>query len=271
MRGYLLLTPVVKLFDHGSQYINVLFINAGEGPPWTCLAGADVPPEGVLLVPDFVFGVKVVSMLQVLAADQMSVSFVHRTSIISVLALIGTILYLLHRYYSLFPKETCCSLPLEETCCSLPPEETGCSLPLEETDCSLPPEETCCSLPHEETGFSVRLKETGCSLTHEEACCSLPPEENGCSLPPEETGCSLTHEEACCSLPPEENGCSLPPEETCCSLPPKEIGCSLPLEETYYSLPHEETQLLSYCLWTWGGLRHPSYSSGLFQHGVVLF
>ncbi|GKC93423.1 hypothetical protein Tco_1158865 [Tanacetum coccineum] len=122
-------------------------------------------------------------MLQVLAVDQTHVSFVHRTSVVSVLASMGTRLYLLHRYYSLSPKETYCSLPHEET---------------------------------------------------------------GCSLPPEETSCSLPPEEACCSLPPEEACCSLPPEEACFSLPP------------------EETLLLSYCLWTWGGLCHPSYSSRPF-------
>ncbi|GKC88809.1 hypothetical protein Tco_1149458 [Tanacetum coccineum] len=119
-------------------------------------------------------------MLLVLAVDQTPVSFVHRTSVFSVLAPMGTMFYLLHRYYSLSPKETCCFLPSEETGYSLPPGETGCSLP------------------------------------HEEACCSLPPEE------------------ACCSLPPEE------------------------------------TLLLSYCLWTWGDIRHPIYSNGPFQHGVVL-
>ncbi|GKA21159.1 hypothetical protein Tco_0701148 [Tanacetum coccineum] len=95
-------------------------------------------------VSDFVFGVKVVPMLQVLAVDQTHVSFVHRTSVVSVLASMGTRLYLLHRYYSLSPKETYCSLPHEETGCSLPPEETSCSLPPEEACCSLPPEEAYC-------------------------------------------------------------------------------------------------------------------------------
>ncbi|GJR90727.1 hypothetical protein Tco_0214738 [Tanacetum coccineum] len=60
---------------------------------------------------------------------------------------------------------------------------------------------------------------------------------------------------------------SLSPKETCCFLPPEETGCSLPPEEAYCSLPPE---LLSYCLWTWGDIRHPSYSNGSFQHGVVL-
>ncbi|GKF56997.1 hypothetical protein Tco_0170534 [Tanacetum coccineum] len=127
----------------------------------------------------------------------MHVPFVHHTSLVSVLALLKTMLYLLHRY---------CALPPEETCCSLPPEETSCFLPPEETCCSLPPEETSCFLPHEDT---------------------------------------------CCSLPPEQT--------------------NLPPEKTSYFLPPEETPLFSYCLWTVGGLRHPSYSNGPFQHGVVLY
>ncbi|GJS20551.1 hypothetical protein Tco_0449183 [Tanacetum coccineum] len=138
----------------------------------------------------------------------MSVSFIYLMSVVSVLALKETMLYLLHRYCSLPPEETCCSLPLEETGCSLPPKETGCFLPPEETGCSLPPEET---------------------------GCSLPPEETGCTLPPKDTGWSL---------PPEETGCSLPPEETCWSLPPKETGCSLPSEKADCFLPPEETLLL---------------------------
>ncbi|GJX89302.1 hypothetical protein Tco_0341316 [Tanacetum coccineum] len=63
-------------------------------------------------------------MLQVLVVDQTVVLFVHRTSVVSVLAPMETMLYLLHRNYSLPPEETCCSLPLEKTGCSLPPEET---------------------------------------------------------------------------------------------------------------------------------------------------
>ncbi|GJT63733.1 hypothetical protein Tco_0078936 [Tanacetum coccineum] len=79
-----------------------------------------------------------------------------RTSYVSVLASTDTMLYLLHRHFSLPPEETNYSLPLKETCysftsCSLPPEETGCSLPPEETGLSLPPEETGCSLPPDET------------------------------------------------------------------------------------------------------------------------
>nr|GEY69995.1 hypothetical protein [Tanacetum cinerariifolium] len=65
-------------------------------------------------------------MLQVLAVDQKSVPFVHRTLVVSVLASMETMLYLLHRHLTLPPKETCCSLPPKETCCSLPPEETCC-------------------------------------------------------------------------------------------------------------------------------------------------
>nr|GEV07973.1 hypothetical protein [Tanacetum cinerariifolium] len=117
----------------------------------------------------------------------MYVPFVHRTSIVSVLALMETMLYLLHRYFT---------LPPEETCCSLPPEETGYSLPLEETSRSLHPEETICFLPHEKTS------------------CSLPLEDTSCFLPLEETYCSLPLEETCCSLPPEETSYFLHPEET---------------------------------------------------------
>ncbi|GJX64145.1 hypothetical protein Tco_0298488 [Tanacetum coccineum] len=103
-------------------------------------------------------------MLPVLAVDQMSVSFVHRTSVVSVLDPIETMLYLLHRYCTLPPEETCCSLPLKETSCfllheetnySLPLEETSCFLPSEETSYSLPPEETSCFLPPEETSYSL--------------------------------------------------------------------------------------------------------------------
>nr|GEY37832.1 hypothetical protein [Tanacetum cinerariifolium] len=72
-------------------------------------------------------------MLQLLVVGQTSMPFVHRTSVVSVLALMETMLYLLHWY---------CSLPPEENYCSLPPEETGCSLPPEKTGCSLPPEKT---------------------------------------------------------------------------------------------------------------------------------
>ncbi|GKD95649.1 hypothetical protein Tco_1379546, partial [Tanacetum coccineum] len=104
-------------------------------------------------------------MLHVLTMGQTSVPFIHRMSVVSVLALMETMLYILHRHCSLPPEETGCTLPLEETCCSL----TSCSLPSEETSCSLPPEETGCSLPPKEIG------------------CSLPNEETGCFLPPEET------------------------------------------------------------------------------------
>nr|GEX35496.1 hypothetical protein [Tanacetum cinerariifolium] len=48
-------------------------------------------------------------MLSVMAVDQMSVPFVHRTSVVCVLAPMETMFYLLHRY---------CTSPLEETCCS---------------------------------------------------------------------------------------------------------------------------------------------------------
>nr|GEV64882.1 hypothetical protein [Tanacetum cinerariifolium] len=125
-------------------------------------------------------------MLPVLAVDQMSVPFLHRTLVIGVLAPMETMLYLLHRY---------CTLPPEKTCCSLPPEETGCSLHPEETSCSLP------------------SKETSCFLLFGEISCSLPPEKTSCFLPPEET---------CCSLPPEDTSCSLPPDETSYFLPPEE-------------------------------------------------
>ncbi|GKB25010.1 hypothetical protein Tco_0864411 [Tanacetum coccineum] len=120
--GYLLLTLVVKLFDHGSQYINVFFHK--------CLRGASLNLFGES-------GVKVVLMLQVLAVGQTFVPFVHRTSVVSVLAPMETMPYLLHRHCSLPPEGSCCFLPHEETCCSLPPEETCCSLP---------PEKTCCFL-----------------------------------------------------------------------------------------------------------------------------
>ncbi|GJZ52614.1 hypothetical protein Tco_0607129 [Tanacetum coccineum] len=95
-------------------------------------------------------------MLQVLTVGQTSVPFVHRTSVVSVLAPMETMLYLLHRHCSLPPKETGCTLPLEETCCSL----TSCSLPSEETGCSLPPEEIGCSLPNKEIGCFLPLEET---------------------------------------------------------------------------------------------------------------
>ncbi|GJQ93288.1 hypothetical protein Tco_0004427 [Tanacetum coccineum] len=75
-------------------------------------------------------------------AECTSVPFVHHMSIVSVLAPMETMLYLLHRYSPLPPEESGCSLPPEETCWSLPPEETSCSLPPEETGCSLHPEET---------------------------------------------------------------------------------------------------------------------------------
>ncbi|GJR01220.1 hypothetical protein Tco_0524204 [Tanacetum coccineum] len=97
----------------------------------------------------------------------MSVPFVHRTSLVNVLAPLKTMLYLLHRYCALSPEETCCSLPPEETSCFLPPEESSCSLPPEETSCFLPHEDTCCSLPPEET--------------------NLPPEKTSYFLPPKET------------------------------------------------------------------------------------
>ncbi|GKD23782.1 hypothetical protein Tco_1225485 [Tanacetum coccineum] len=103
----------------------------------------------------------------------MSVPFVHRTLVVNVLALMDTILYLLHRYYSLPLEETCCSLLPDGTSCSLPPEETGYSLPPEEISYSLPLEGTSCSLPLEETSYS------------------LPPERTSCSLPLEETSYSL--------------------------------------------------------------------------------
>ncbi|GKD68154.1 hypothetical protein Tco_1322244, partial [Tanacetum coccineum] len=85
----------------------------------------------------------------------MSVTFVHRTSAVGVLAPVETMLYLLRRYCTLPPEGTCCSLPPEETGCSLPPEETSCSLPLEGTSCSLPIKETSYSLPLEGTCYSL--------------------------------------------------------------------------------------------------------------------
>ncbi|GJT58619.1 hypothetical protein Tco_1002152 [Tanacetum coccineum] len=115
-------------------------------------------------VSDFVLGVKVVFMLQVLVVDQTSVTFVHRTSVVGVLAPMETMLYLLRRYCTLPPEGTCCSLPPEGTSCSLPLEETGCSLPPEETSCSLPLEGTSCSLPLEETSYSLPLEGTSYSL-----------------------------------------------------------------------------------------------------------
>ncbi|GKE50480.1 hypothetical protein Tco_1481738, partial [Tanacetum coccineum] len=111
-------------------------------------------------VSDFVLGVKVVFMLQLLVVNQTSVIFVHRTSIISVLAPMETMLYLLRRYCTLPPEETGCSLPLEGTSYSLPPEETGCSFPSEGTSYSLPPEETGCSFPSEGTSYSLPPEET---------------------------------------------------------------------------------------------------------------
>ncbi|GJX05036.1 hypothetical protein Tco_0190952 [Tanacetum coccineum] len=104
--------------------------------------------------------VKVVSMLPVLAVDQIFVPFVHHKSIVNVLAPMETMLYLLHRYCNLPPKETSCSLPLEETSCFLPPEETSCFLPPEETSCFLPPDGTSCFLPPEETNCSLPPEET---------------------------------------------------------------------------------------------------------------
>ncbi|GKF10611.1 hypothetical protein Tco_0048537 [Tanacetum coccineum] len=112
-------------------------------------------------------------MLPVLAVDQMSVPFVHRMSVVSVLAPMETMLYLLHRY---------CTLPHEGTCCSLPHEETSCSLPLEETSCFLPLEETSCSLPLEGTSCSLLLKDTSCSLPLEETSCFLPLDRTSYSL-----------------------------------------------------------------------------------------
>ncbi|GKD54871.1 hypothetical protein Tco_1288258 [Tanacetum coccineum] len=121
-------------------------------------------------------------MLPVLAVDQMYVPFVHRTSVVSILALMETMLYLLHGYCTLPPKGTCCSLPPKETNCSLPLEETSCSLPLEETSCFLPLKETSCSLPLEETSCSLPLEGTSCSLPLEETSCSVPLEETSCFL-----------------------------------------------------------------------------------------
>ncbi|GKE43778.1 hypothetical protein Tco_1471062 [Tanacetum coccineum] len=112
----------------------------------------------------------------------MSVPFVHRTSVVSVLAPMETMLYLLHMY---------CTLPPEGTCCSLPPEETSCSLPLKETSCFLPLEKTSCSLPLEETSCSLPLEGTSCSLLLEETSCSLPLEETSCFLPLDRTSYSL--------------------------------------------------------------------------------
>ncbi|GJU04152.1 hypothetical protein Tco_1114490 [Tanacetum coccineum] len=156
-------------------------------------------------------------MLRVLVVDQTSVSFVHRTSVFSVLTPIETMLYLLHSY-------------------SLPPEETGCSLPPERTSYSLSPEKTGCSLPLKRTSYSLPLKETGCSLPHEGTSYSLPPEGTSYSLPPKETGCSLPPKGTSYSLPPKETGCFLLPDETSYSLPPEETGCSLLPERTSYSL-----------------------------------
>ncbi|GJX42708.1 hypothetical protein Tco_0257698 [Tanacetum coccineum] len=93
-------------------------------------------------------------MLPVLAVDQMYVPFIHRTSVVSVLAPMETMLYLLHSY-SLPPEKTSCFLPPEELAASLPPEETSCFLPPEETSCFLPPKETSCFLPPEETSYSL--------------------------------------------------------------------------------------------------------------------
>ncbi|GKA72598.1 hypothetical protein Tco_0778814 [Tanacetum coccineum] len=50
--------------------------------------------------------VKVVPMFQVLVMDQTSVPFVHRMSVVSVLAPMETVLYLLRRHRSLPPEET---------------------------------------------------------------------------------------------------------------------------------------------------------------------
>ncbi|GJV95242.1 hypothetical protein Tco_1546819 [Tanacetum coccineum] len=90
-----------------------------------------------------VFGVKVVSMLQVLVVDQTFVPFVHRTSVVSVLAPMERMLHLMCRHCSLPPVQTaspyltcklllltsctdCCSLlPVRADCCSLLPEQTA--------------------------------------------------------------------------------------------------------------------------------------------------
>ncbi|GKC54572.1 hypothetical protein Tco_1077317 [Tanacetum coccineum] len=73
-------------------------------------------------------------MLHVLTVGQTSMPFVHHTSVVTVLALMETMLYILHRHCSLPPEETGCTLPLEETCCSL----TACSLPSEERRLAAP-------------------------------------------------------------------------------------------------------------------------------------
>ncbi|GKA98661.1 hypothetical protein Tco_0826598 [Tanacetum coccineum] len=77
----------------------------------------------------------------------MSVPFVHRASVVSVLDLMETM-------------EISCFLPSEETSCSLPPEQTSCFLPLEETSYSLPPEETSWFLPPKETSCSIPPNDT---------------------------------------------------------------------------------------------------------------
>ncbi|GKB97486.1 hypothetical protein Tco_0983623, partial [Tanacetum coccineum] len=53
-----------------------------------------------------VFGVKVFSILQVLIVDQTSVIFVHRASVVSVLAPMETMLHLECRHCSLPPVQT---------------------------------------------------------------------------------------------------------------------------------------------------------------------
>ncbi|GKD36193.1 hypothetical protein Tco_1251702 [Tanacetum coccineum] len=66
-------------------------------------------------------------MLPVLAVDQMSVPFVHRMSVVSVLAPMETMLYLLHRYCTLPHEGMVSELSSDETICSLPPGETSYS------------------------------------------------------------------------------------------------------------------------------------------------
>ncbi|GKB89912.1 hypothetical protein Tco_0962184 [Tanacetum coccineum] len=144
-------------------------------------------------VSDLVFGVKVVSILQVLVVDQMFVPFVHPTSVVSVLTPIETMLYLLCRHCYLPPERTAGPYLLRRLrllALTLPPEET--------TALTLPPEETCCSSSLEETDCSLPLEETGCSLPFEETCYFLPPEETGSSL------CYLLRRLLAHTLPPEK-------------------------------------------------------------------
>ncbi|GKF17317.1 hypothetical protein Tco_0062235, partial [Tanacetum coccineum] len=153
-------------------------------------------------VSDLVFGVKVVSILQVLVVDQMFVPFVHPTSVVSVLTPIETMLYLLCRHCYLPPERTAGPYLLRRLilALTLPPEETtALTLPPEETTAlTLPPEETCCSLSLEETDCSLPPEETGCSLSLEETCYFLPPEETGSSL------CYLLRRLLALTLPPEK-------------------------------------------------------------------